>query len=178
MSASFYIAAFIAVTASVLAVTRSRIIHAILFLIVAFIAEALIFFILGAPFIAALLVITYAGAIMVLFMFAVMLLNIGQSAAADEKKWQPASGWIAPGIMGGGLIAPLAAAVFLSRTARGGIVSIEPAKVGEALLGPYKAGVILAAFLLLAGLLGAYRLGRREDESRRGEGMENGDHAP
>ena len=78
MNPLFLVAAIAAVGASIAAITRHNVLHAILYLIVSFAAIAMVFYMLGAPFIAALEIITYAGAIMVLFLFAVMLLNLGR----------------------------------------------------------------------------------------------------
>ena len=67
--------------------------HALLYLVVSLLSVALIFFMLGAPFAAALEVIVYAGAIMVLFVFVVMMLNLGPQTAAQERQWlDPGSG--------------------------------------------------------------------------------------
>jgi NADH-quinone oxidoreductase subunit J len=69
----FYVASAVAVIATLLVVTRRNAAHALLYLIVSFLAVALMFFILGAPFAAALEVIIYAGAIMVFFVFVIMM---------------------------------------------------------------------------------------------------------
>ena len=61
-------------------ITRLNAVHALLYLVVSLLAVAMVFFILGAPFVAALEVIIYAGAIMVLFIFVMMMLNIGDRA--------------------------------------------------------------------------------------------------
>ena len=78
MTFLFYLAAAIAVLSTVMVITRLNAVHALLYFIVSLFAVALIFFLLGAPFVAALEVIIYAGAIMVLFVFVVMLLNLGR----------------------------------------------------------------------------------------------------
>ena len=57
----------------------SNAVHALLYLVVSLLAVAVVFFTLGAPFVAALEVIIYAGAIMVLFVFVVMMLNLGDA---------------------------------------------------------------------------------------------------
>jgi NADH-quinone oxidoreductase subunit J len=82
MHAVFYIAAAVAIASTMMAITRLDEVHALLYLIVSLLAIAVVFFVLGAPFVAALDVIIYAGAIMVLFVFVVMLLNLGQAAIA------------------------------------------------------------------------------------------------
>lgn len=62
MNALFYITGAVAIVSTILAVTRMNVVHALLYLIVSFLSVAVIFFILGAPFIAAMEVIIYAGA--------------------------------------------------------------------------------------------------------------------
>src|SRR5579864_296549 len=99
MDAMFYIAAVVAILATVMVITRLNAVHALLYLIVSLLAVAVIFFTLGAPFIAALEVIIYAGAIMVVFVFVAMLLNLGDQAAAQERQWFSPGIWIAPGIL-------------------------------------------------------------------------------
>jgi NADH-quinone oxidoreductase subunit J len=158
----FYIAAFVAVIATILVITRTNAVHALLYLIVSLLAVALIFLALGAPFIAALEVIIYAGAIIVLFVFVIMMLNLGTSAANQETALLAPGVWIGPSVLCGLLACELA--YFLigehSPVPDPGIVSTK--QVGIALFGPYAVGVELASMLLLAGLVGAYHLGRKE----------------
>ena len=92
----FYISAFIAVLATFLVITRTNAVHALLYLIVSLLAVALIFFTLGAPFVAALEVIIYAGAIMVLFIFVIMMLNLGGEATKQEASLLTPGIWIGP----------------------------------------------------------------------------------
>ncbi|MDT3706514.1 MAG: NADH-quinone oxidoreductase subunit J [Thiobacillus sp.] len=163
METAFYLTAAIAIAATALAVTRHEAVHGLLYLIVSLLAVAMIFFILGAPFAAALEVIIYAGAIMVLFVFVVMLLNLGQAAVAQERRWLGFGVWIGPTLLSALLLAEL---LFVlaggGRTAMApGVVEAEA--VGIALFGPYLIGVELASMLLLAGLVGAYHLGRRSE---------------
>src|SRR5208283_5927867 len=81
MELIFYIAGAVAILSTILMLTRLNLVHALLYLIVSLLAVAVDFFALGAPFAAALEAIVYAGAIMVLFLFVVMMLNIGRHAA-------------------------------------------------------------------------------------------------
>ena len=74
----FYIAGAVALVATILAVTRSNAAHALIYLIVSLLAVAVMFFLMGAPFAAALEIVIYAGAIMVLFLFVIMLLNLDE----------------------------------------------------------------------------------------------------
>lgn len=161
MELTFYIAGAVAVISTAVMLTRLNLVHALLYLIVSLLAVAVDFFVLGAPFVAALEAIVYAGAIMVLFLFVVMMLNLGQHSAATEKRWLTPGIWIGPSILAGILIAEV---VFLARnaSASAGKVAIGPEQIGLALFGPYVIGVELASMLLLAGLVGAYHLGFRK----------------
>ena len=86
MTVVFYIAAAVAVISTLLVITRRNTLHALLYLVVSLLAVAVVFSALGAPFVAALEVIVYAGAIIVLFLFAVMLLNIGRDDDAERAR--------------------------------------------------------------------------------------------
>jgi NADH-quinone oxidoreductase subunit J len=162
METAFYITSLIAVISTLLAISRANAVHALLYLIVSFLSISLIFFILGAPFIAALEVIIYAGAIMVLFVFVVMLLNIGRAATEQEKQWLDPKAWWGPGLIGAALLVELISVVGKNPQPAMTGAEITPKAVAISLFGPYLLGVELAAMLLLAGMVGAYHLGRRE----------------
>ncbi len=87
MNIVFYLAAAIAILATVMTITRWNAVHGLLYLIVSLLAVAVLFFTLGAPLVAALEVIIYAGAIMVLFIFVVMILNLAPQANNQEHGW-------------------------------------------------------------------------------------------
>jgi len=163
MELTFYIAGGIAVISTVLMLTRLNLVHALLYLIVSLLAVSVVFFVLGAPFIAALEAIVYAGAIMVLFLFVVMMLNIGRHAAVMERQWLTPGIWKGPVILAGILILEV---FYLARGASAGLGTgaTGPKEVGIALFGPYMIGVELASMLLLAGLVGACHLGFRKTE--------------
>jgi len=163
MTILFYISAIIAVLATVLVITRTNAVHALLYLVVSLLAMALIFFALGAHFAAALEVIIYAGAIMVLFIFVIMMLNLGGATARQESQWLQPGIWRGPALLSGVLALEL---VYFLLTVKAQPLSgapVSPKLVGIALFGPYALGVELASMLLLAGLVGAYHLGRRQD---------------
>jgi NADH-quinone oxidoreductase subunit J len=163
MELAFYIAGAVAVISTVLMLTRLNIVHALLYLIVSLLGVAVVFYVLGAPFVAALEVIVYAGAIMVLFVFVVMMLNLGAHEVETEKLWLTPGIWIGPILLATILITEV---LYLVRDGMPGVGSgaVEPKQVGIALFGPYLIGVELASMLLLAGLVGAYHLGARETE--------------
>ena len=158
MEAAFFIAGAVAVIATVLMLTRLNVVHALLYLIVSLLGVAVVFYVLGAPFVAALEVIIYAGAIMVLFVFVVMMLNLGGPATGMEKRWLTPGIWIGPVLLASILIIEVGYLVRGS-TAGLGASAMAPKEVGIALFGPYLIGVELASMLLLAGLVGAYQLG-------------------
>ena len=86
MELAFYIASAVAVVSTALMLTRLHIVHALLYLIVSLLGVAVVFYLLGASFVAALEVIVYAGAIMVLFVFVVMMLNLGARGVEMEEQ--------------------------------------------------------------------------------------------
>lgn len=166
MLAVFYISGAVAVAATLLMLTRRNAVHGLLYLVVSLLAVAMVFYVLGAPFAAALEVIIYAGAIMVLFLFVVMMLNLGERSMETERSWLRPGAWRWPGVLAALLIAEVIYVV--SRPGAGGTVPgvVDPKEVGLALFGPYVIGVELASMLLLAGLVSAYHLGRREEAQR------------
>lgn len=160
MDVAFYVAAAVAILATIMTITRLNAVHALLYLIVSLLAVAVIFYILGAPFIAALEVIIYAGAIMVLFVFVVMMLNLGKAAIAMEHGWLKASMWIGPCVLAGILIAEVTYVLSQAGSAPQGTASVGSKQVSVALFGPYLIGVELASMLLLGAIVGAYHLAR------------------
>jgi NADH-quinone oxidoreductase subunit J len=164
MNAAFYLAGAVAIFATFMVITRLNAVHALLYMILSLLSVAIVFYTLGAPFVAALEVIIYAGAIMVLFVFVVMMLNLGPQATQQERAWLDPKSWLLPSALSLGLMAVLAYA--LLQGSRQGFVGgvVSPQEVSFALFGPYLLAVELASILLLAGLIGAFHLGRRERE--------------
>ncbi len=163
MEIAFYLSAAVAIIATALVITQTNAVHALLYLIVSLLAVAVTFFTLGAPFVAALQVIVYAGAIMVLFVFVVMMLNLGPTSTEQERRWLRPQAWVGPAVLSAILIVELFYVFANNNTpASTGAAAVDPKAVGVALFGPYLLGVELASILLLAGLVGAYHLGRRE----------------
>lgn len=162
MTITFYIAAVIAILSTVMVITRKNAVHALLYLIVSLLSVAVIFFALGAHFIAALEVIIYAGAIMVLFIFVVMMLNLGKEAEEKESQLLSKKAWIGPGILTLILFIEFIIAVTGTGAEEITASSVTPKEVGISLFSEYVLGVELAAMLLMAGIVGAYHIGRKE----------------
>jgi NADH-quinone oxidoreductase subunit J len=156
----FYVAAAVATLASLLVVTRSNAVHALLYLVVSLLGAATVFVTLGAPFAAALEVILYAGAIMVLFVFVLMMLDLRSGAIERERSWLGAGIWTGPVVLAAVLLGELIWTLQSTPpTVEARVVGAE--EVGVALFGPYLVGVELAGFLLLAALVGAFHIARR-----------------
>ncbi len=157
----FYLLAIILVLSTLLAISRSNLVHAVVYLTISFFATALLFYLLGAPFLAALEVIIYAGGIMVLFLFIIMMLKIEptrQTLRTYVRQWLPAI--ILAGVS-------LAAAVSLILAGPGSGTPLRPAmasplQFGRFLFERYWFSVEIASFLLFVALVGALYLGRRE----------------
>lgn len=175
----FYFAAALAIVASIKVVTGKNSVHALLYLVVSLLAVAVCFYLMGAPFAAGLEVIVYAGAILVLFVFAIMMFGLGQ----DETLNAPQSHsfklgnfniWFGPCLIAVLLLAELIFAIE-SSTVQEKLTSniIEAKQVGMLLYGPYLLAVEIASFLLLAGLVAGYHFAKPEGVSLGKESLGN-----
>lgn len=162
MEAMFYISAGVAVLATVMVITSYNMIHALIYLIVSFLAIAVVFFVLGAPFIAALEIIIYAGAIVVLVIFVIMMLNLRDETVEQEKTWLTREIFIFPAILSTILLAELIYIIVSTSGTPVQATTISSAEVGMSLYGPYVIGVELSGILLMSGIVGAYHLGRQK----------------
>jgi NADH-quinone oxidoreductase subunit J len=155
----FYIASAVAVFATIMMITRLNAVHGLLYLILSLLAVGVLFFLLGAHFAAVLEVIIYAGAIMVLFVFVIMMLNQGQKTVEQERSWLQPSIWIGPSLLALILFVEMLMVIVIGGNAETGQL-VDSKQVAIALYGPYLLAVELASMLLLAGLVGAYYLGK------------------
>jgi NADH-quinone oxidoreductase subunit J len=166
MAMAFYLASLVAILATVRVITNSNPVHALLYMVISLLAVAMIFFALGAPFAGALEIIVYAGAIMILFVFAVMMLNLGAETRAQEQIWLTPRIWVGPGLLAGVLFAELSWTLWAHNVSDGGQPLgggvIDAKQVGVSLFGSYLLLVELASILLLAALIAAYHLGKEE----------------
>ena len=179
MAVLFYSAALIAVLATVRVITHTNPVRALLYFVVSLLAVAVCFFSLGAPFAGALEIIVYAGAIMVLFVFVVMMLNLGPATQAQEKKWLTPKAWLGPSLLAAILLVELLV-VLLGQPSLGGISGelVSAKAVGVTLYGPYLLAVELASMLLLAAVVAAWHMGRADRQLPAAvAAMKNKEHA-
>lgn len=175
----FYLLAIVAILASLRVITRTNPVHALLNMIVTLLALSGIFFALGAPFAGALEIIVYAGAIMVLFVFVVMMLNLGTQSTLEEESWLSSSAWAVPAGLAFIVCLTLFSLIGMKHGFEGmmpvfiGVEPVTAKMIGAKLFTEYLLLVEIAGFLLLAGLVAAYHLAKSalddENESHNSE---------
>ncbi len=172
--AAFTYMAAASVASAVLAVTRKNPVHSMLWVLALFMHVAGIFLLLGAEFLAAVQVIVYAGAILIFYLFVLMLLDLPGEVARPRfgRHWPLAAlvglsfaglGWIAR--VGAG-VAPAAeritdgaersSASYAEGPSRGSL-----AEMGKELFGPFALPFEITSLLLVAAIVGAVVLARR-----------------
>jgi NADH-quinone oxidoreductase subunit J len=165
----FYMASTISLVSTILSLTRYNAAHALIYLIISLLASAIIFYLVGAPFAAVLEIVIYAGAIMVLFVFVVMMLNLGTRGDTLEHEWLKPGMWVFPAFLCLILFSIMTYILSGPSHLLAGTV-VTPKEVGIKLYGPYVLAVEIASMLLLAGLVGAYHLGRNYLSDARSNG--------
>jgi NADH-quinone oxidoreductase subunit J len=150
----------IAIIATAMAISRKNGVHALLYLIVSFLAVAVIFYTMGAPFIAALEVIVYAGAIIVLLVFVTMMVNLGKEGVKKESQLLRPATWVLPVFLTLVLFGEFLYLLMLQPDTAMEVQEIAPRYVGQSLFTDYLIVVEMAAMLLMAGIIGAYHLGK------------------
>lgn len=158
-TALFYILGFIMLAATLLCITRRNPVHAVIYLVVCFFALAMLFYLLGAPLVAAWEVIVYAGAIMVLFLFIIMMLGLAPQETPEGPGWKR---WAPLVLLSLSLMFCSLLLIFQDPAASKdlGDFYLAPQALGEALFGRYALAVEVVSFQLLFATIGAYMLGR------------------
>jgi len=157
-SAIFYLLAAVIIAATVLAVTRRQPVHAVLYLVIGFLGTSCLFYLLGAPLLAAFMVIIYAGAILVLFLFVIMLLQRSPRELAALPQWGPAA-------LLGALFLAVAAATAFEDPGNGVPLQsavAQPGEFGRFLFERYWLAVEIVSILLLVALVAVIQVGRRK----------------
>jgi NADH-quinone oxidoreductase subunit J len=168
----FYVFAVVAVLASMLVIAQRNPIYSVLLLILSFGALSGLYVLLDAPFVAVTQIVVYAGAIMVLFLFVVMLLNAPHEDTEFDERVHPL---LRPGPMrfGAFLALVLAGELFWALT-RGGDTGAFPggavtsvAVIGRSLFTDYAFPFEVTSVLILVAMVGAVVLARRDDPRER-----------
>lgn len=168
MNSLFYISGIVGIVSAFMVVTRMNAMNALMYLTLVFLSIAAALFSLGGPFAAMMEIVVYAGSIMVLFVFAIMLLNLGKSGEAEEQDLMPRGIWVVPALLAAALLSQFIIALMQPGPAQVNM-SIGPKAVGISMFTDYVAGVELSSLLLLAALIAAFYFGIRTD-------AQGGDH--
>lgn len=165
----FLIVAALAGAGGALVITARQPVHAALGLVGTLLAVAVAYVMLDAHFLAAIQVIVYAGAVMVLFLFVIMLLNVEQQPPAARWPWLR---WAAYGV---GLLGAVAVAGTVLAERRPGpdqaavdavLQGGSAERIGTVLFSEYLLAFHLVAVLLLTGVIAAVSLVQRAGEER------------
>jgi NADH-quinone oxidoreductase subunit J len=170
----FYVLGTLAVGSSLLVIGQRNPVYSVMLLIASFAALAGIYVLLDAPFTAVTQIIVYAGAIMVLFLFVVMLLNVGQEDAAEYDRSHPFNRPFVRrfgALLGIVFVAELAWAVWhvttrqpaaITAAAPGSVSSVR--EIGRVLFTDYAVPFEATSLLILVALVGAVVLARQDAE--------------
>jgi len=161
-AAIFYILAGVILVATGLAITRRNLVHSIVYLVISFFGSAMMFYLFGAPLLAVLEVIIYAGAIMILFLFIIMMVKTETS----EGRLFPIQQWLPMVLIA---VAYLVIGAVMVSSAPGSQVTLEvalakPKAFGEYLFQRHWLVIEIVSLLLLIALVGALYLGRKKPE--------------
>lgn len=159
----FLVIAFAMVVASLIMVTTRNVMHAALMLVGTLAGSAALFILLGAEFVAGVLVLVYIGAVIVLFLFGVMItrVGIGRSMSLDhDRKWPAAA--IALGtfaVLAGSSVA------FFGDDEIESVAAVRTSDIGTAIFDRFVVPFEVVSFVLLAALIGGIVLARRDPEA-------------
>ena len=159
----FYAIAAVIVAATGLAVTRKNMVHAVVYLVISFFGSAMLFYLLGAPLLAALEVIVYAGAIMILFLFIIMMLKVDELG----ERWLPL-GQLMPAAGLGVVYTAVVVLVTMTEPEAGEPLKLavaQPRIFGHFLFRHHWLSIEIASLLLLIALFGVLHLGKDTGES-------------
>jgi NADH-quinone oxidoreductase subunit J len=161
----YYFFAGLAVAGGILMITRKNPVHSAMYLVLTLFSLAAIFVLLEAHFLAALQVLVYAGAILVLFLFVIMLLNLGHEFTPDLRGrfwWVVAIG--VGSILFAELVVVFRGAPTTSVDVVGPLLEVEGAvaAVARPLFTDYVLAVEVTGVLLLVAMVGAVVLAKRD----------------
>jgi NADH-quinone oxidoreductase subunit J len=165
---AFYVFAAVAIGASMLVIAQRNPIYSVLLLIASFGALSGLYVLLDAPFVAVIQIVVYAGAIMVLFLFVVMLLNAPHEDTEFDERVHPL---LRPGPMRfGAFLAIVLVAELWWALGRGGDTGAFPGgavtsvrTIGRALFTDYAFPFEVTSILILVAMVGAVVLAKRDN---------------
>ncbi|KAF0110037.1 MAG: NADH-quinone oxidoreductase subunit J [Chloroflexi bacterium] len=157
----FLTLAIIAITAAAGLILSRNTVYSALFLIINFLAVAVLYLIMGAPFIALAQITIYAGAIMVLFLFVIMLLGAEKPKEIEQMKWQRPLAFVLGGaILVEGVYALLTRVSITVTTNPASEILADPKTLGISLYTKYSLPFEIASVILLVAAIGAVVLTR------------------
>ena len=168
----FFVLAVIAVAAAIGMLTSSNAVHAALFLVLNFTCMALFYLLLNAPFLAMIQITVYAGAIMVLFLFVIMLLGAERVPIRSRLRWQlPLAAVLVVLLLGVTALVAFSPEVQGTLTNPSGLAGTDanfgsPAAVGERLYLDYMLPIQMVGILLLVSMMGAVVFARGEKNNK------------
>jgi NADH-quinone oxidoreductase subunit J len=158
----FYLLAGIMVVGGILVITQRNAVHSALALILTLLAQAAIYLMLYAPFVAGVQIILYAGGIMVLFLFVIMLVSIERTEKERQFNKQWLVGIVAAGALGGLFIAVYAKGQVIFPDRALPIAEAQNTQiVGTLLYGQYMFAFEIASLLLLVAIIGAVVMAKK-----------------
>ena len=158
----FYLLAGLAVLGGVLVITRRNPVHSALALILTLLAQAGLYLMLYAPFVAGVQIILYAGGIMVLFLFVIMLVNLDRSAREEQYNKQWLAGILAAVALGGLLLSVYWKGKSLFPDHPAQLVESENTqRISVLLYGNYMFAFEIASLLLLVAIVGAVVMAKK-----------------
>lgn len=153
----FYLLGALSLGVTAMALCSRVLMHAALYMVVAFATLAALFLLLGAPLLAVFQVMVYAGAIMVLFLFVIMYLDRhGQGQGLPTNVWR----WAGAGILALLALVGMVALTSMDASPPLELAQAAPRDFGALVMGRYWLAVEAVSLLLFAALAGAYLLGR------------------
>lgn len=166
----FYLLGAEILITTLMAVTRRDMVHAVIYLVMSFFGTAMLFYLLGAPFLGALEIIVYAGAIMILFLFIVMMLKVEKTGAAVF----PMAQWVPAALLCGAFLLLTGLMVAGDSGSRVPLETAwaEPKAFGTYLFAQHWLGIEIISLLLLIALVGAFLLGKPRDKEQPMEKIE------
>jgi NADH-quinone oxidoreductase subunit J len=161
----FFVLAAVAVLGAISLIVQRHPIHSALSLIVVMVALAGLYLLMGAEFVAAVQIIVYGGAIMVLFIFVIMLLNAGEEERTNFSRLASYAGVplavAMTGLIAAAIVSAKPVAASLSATSTGELTSTR--QLSTLLFTDFVYPFELTSFLILVAILGAIVLAQREN---------------